>query len=365
MRAGGLRLAAERPDLRARYVEQMTITSPRSLSPAGRLDRKEPSALPRDARLALYRSMLNIRRVEERIQALYSQGDMRCPTHFSIGQEAVAAGVCRNLRKEDYVISAHRSHAHYLGKGGNLRAMFAELYGKVDGCASGKGGSMHLIDLSVNFLGCVPIVGSTIPIGVGASFGAMLQDRDPLTAIFFGDAATETGVFHESVNFAALHRLPVLFVCENNLYSVNTPLDARQPGNRTIAELVRGHGIRTSQHDGQLVETVDAATADAVAHIRDQGSPALLEFITYRWLEHCGPLGDVHFGYRTQEEFDSWVARCPIRLYRKLIEDDGLIDAAAHAALDAEIASEIDDAVAFAQQSPFPERTELSRHMFA
>jgi TPP-dependent pyruvate/acetoin dehydrogenase alpha subunit len=342
----------------------MTIISPRSLSSA-RLDRKDLSVAPRDVRLALYRSMLKIRRVEERIKALYPQGDMRCPTHFSIGQEAVAAGVCRNLRLEDHVISAHRSHAHYIGKGGSLRAMFAELYGKIDGCASGKGGSMHLIDLSVNFLGCVPIVGSTIPIGVGASFGAMLQGRTAVTVIFFGDAATETGVFHESVNFAALHRLPVLFVCENNLYSVNTPLDARQPANRTIAELVRGHSIRTSQHDGQLVETVDAATGDTIAHIRDKGGPALLEFITYRWLEHCGPLGDVHLGFRTQEEFDSWVARCPIRLHRKLLEDDGLMDEAAHVAMETEIAAEIDDAVAFAQSSPFPERAELSRHMFA
>src|SRR5713101_1334351 len=258
----------------------MTITSPRAFSAAGWLDRNQTRAILPDVRLELYRSMLKIRRVEERIQALYPEGDMRCPTHFSIGQEAVAAGVCKNLRIEDYVISAHRSHAHYIGKGGNLRAMFAELYGKVDGCASGKGGSMHLIDLSVNFLGCVPIVGSTIPIGVGASFGAMLQDRSALTVIFFGDAATETGVFHESVNFAAVHRLPVLFVCENNLYSVNTPLSARQPGNRTIAELVRGHGIKASQHDGQAVETVGAVAAETIAHIRSQGGPALLELMT-------------------------------------------------------------------------------------
>src|SRR4029450_5645088 len=251
----------------------MTIIS-HSAAAAGRLERKRPSAAPREVRLALYRSMLKIRRVEERIQALYSQGDMRCPTHFSIGQEAVAAGVCRHLRREDHVISAHRSHAHYIGKGGSLRAMFAELYGKVDGCASGKGGSMHLIDLSVNFLGCVPIVGSTIPIGVGASFGAMLQDRSAVTVIFFGDAATETGVFHESVNFAAVHQLPVLFVCENNLYSVNTPLETRQPANRTIAELVRGHGIRTSQHDGQLVETVDAVAGETVDYIRSKGRPS-------------------------------------------------------------------------------------------
>jgi pyruvate dehydrogenase E1 component alpha subunit len=193
----------------------------------------------------------------------------------------------------------------------------------------------------------------------------MLQDRDAVTAIFFGDAATETGVFHESVNFAAVHHLPVLFVCENNLYSVNTPLDVRQPGNRTIADLARGHGIKSSQHDGQLVETVDAVAADAIAGMRDNGGPALLEFITYRWLEHCGPLGDLHLGYRSQEEFDAWSARCPISLYRKALEDDGMIDEAAHVAMDAEIAAEIDDAVAFARKSPFPERTELSRHMFA
>src|SRR6516165_5086622 len=285
----------------------MTMTSPRSRSSVARVARSDPAAASREVRLALYRSMLKIRRVEERIQALYPQGDMRCPTHFSIGQEAVAAGVCLNLRLEDNVISAHRSHAHYLAKGGNLKAMFAELYGKVDGCASGKGGSMHLIDLSVNFLGCVPIVGSTIPIGVGASFGTMLQDRPGITVVFFGDAATETGVFHESVNFAAVHRLPVLFVCENNLYSVNTPLDARQPGNRTITELVRGHGIRTSQHDGQLIETVDAAAREIVAHIRDKGGPALIELMTYRWLEHCGPLGDVHLGYLTKAAFDASV----------------------------------------------------------
>jgi TPP-dependent pyruvate/acetoin dehydrogenase alpha subunit len=343
----------------------MTMISPRPLPSAERLGRKETSSMPREVRLALYRSMLKIRRVEERVKDLYPQGDMRCPTHFSIGQEAVAAGVCRHLRAEDHVISAHRSHAHYIGKGGSLRAMFAELYGKVDGCASGKGGSMHLIDLSVNFLGCVPIVGSTIPIGVGASFGAMLQDRSAITVIFFGDAATETGVFHESVNFAAVHRLLVLFVCENNLYSVNTPLAERQPANRTITELARGHGIKTSQHDGQLVETVDVAAAETIAHLRTKGGPALLELMTYRWLEHCGPLGDLHLGYRSQDEFDLWLARCPIRLHRKLLEDDGVMDEAAHVAMDAEIAAEIDDAVTFAQKSPFPARAELNRHIFA
>lgn len=324
-----------------------------------------PQSLASDLRVALYRSMLRIREVEERIATLYPEGDMRCPTHFSIGQEAAAAGVCAALEHEDYVISAHRSHAHYIGKGGSLRAMFAELYGKADGCASGKGGSMHLIDLSVNFLGCVPIVGSTIPIGVGASFGAALQDKPAVTAIFFGDAATETGVFHESVNFAAVHQLPVLFVCENNFYSVNTPLGPRQPANRTIAELASGHGIPASQHDGQSVEDVFRATQDKMRDIRAGGGPALLEFMTYRWLEHCGPLGDLHLGYRSEQEFQEWQARCPIKLHRRLLEKDQVIDEAAHAQIAQSITAEVDDAVAFARQSPFPDRSELMGDLYA
>src|SRR5262245_10773099 len=330
-----------------------------------RTDAARSHAIPDAARLSLYRSMLRIRRVEERIVKLYPEGDIRCPTHLCIGQEAVAAGVCANLERDDFVISAHRSHAHYLAKGGGLRPMFAELYGKVDGCASGKGGSMHLIDLSVNFLGCVPIVGSTIPIGVGAAFGAMLQNRESLSVVFFGDAATEAGVFHESVNFAAVHRLPVLFVCENNLYSVNTPLDERQPANRTIAQLASGHGIASSQHDGQEVEAVHAVTAETIARIRQNRGPALLEFLTYRWLEHCGPLGDVHLGYRTQAELDSHVARCPVRLHGDMLERDALLDAPTKTAMEREIAAELDDAVAFARNSPFPARTNLERDIYA
>ena len=207
-------------------------------------------------RRELFRSMLKVRLVEERIIKLYPEGDMRCPTHLSIGQEAVAVGVCANLEPSDYAISAHRSHAHYLAKGGNVSSMFAELYGKAAGCASGKGGSMHLVDLDVNFLGCVPIVGSTIPIGVGAAFGAWLKETRPVTVIFFGDGAAETGVFHESLNFANVHRLPVLFVCENNLYSVNTPMGPRQPPTRTIVDLAKGHAIKAHEADGQDVEGV-------------------------------------------------------------------------------------------------------------
>ena len=203
-----------------------------------------------DQRRRLHGELVRLRVVEESIVALYPEQEMRCPTHFSIGQEAVAVGVCAHLRREDQAISAHRSHAHYLAKGGDLRRMFAELYGKVTGCARGKGGSMHLVDLQVGFLGCVPIVGSTIPIGVGAAFGAQLRGEDRITAVFFGDGAAETGVFHESLNFACLHALPVLFVCENNLYSVNTPLAPRQPPDRSIADLAAAHGMTSRQVDG-------------------------------------------------------------------------------------------------------------------
>jgi len=290
---------------------------------------------------------------------------MRCPTHFSIGQEAVAAGVCANLKQSDYVISAHRSHAHYVNKGGDMRAMFAELYGKVAGCASGKGGSMHLIDLGVNFIGCVPIVGSTIPIGVGAAFGAKLQNNDAVTVIFFGDGATETGVFHESLNFAAMHKLRVLFVCENNLYSVNTPLEERQPEGRAIIDLAKGHGLPSVQCDGQEVETVYAASAEMIDRIRTQGGPGFMEFATYRWLEHCGPNEDLQLGYRPAGEYEYWTARDPLQLHQTLLTAEGILNEKSAQQYTAEVDARIDDAVSYAKAAPFPERKDLFQYLFA
>src|SRR5260221_8285353 len=212
---------------------------------------------------------------------------MRCPTHFSLGQEAVAVGVCEHLEPHELITSAHRSHAHYLAKGGDLKKMVSELYGKKTGCASGKGGSMHLIDREAGFIGAVPIVGSTIPIGVGTAFSAYLKGQSRLSVIFFGDAATETGVFYESLNFAAIHKLPVVMVCENNLYSVLTPLDVRRPAGQEIFQLAQGHGVWSRQGDGNDVEQVYALAEQAIAHARGGHGPAFLELKTYRWLEHC------------------------------------------------------------------------------
>jgi len=307
--------------------------------------------------------MWRIRAFEERVGQLTRANEVHGLVHLSTGQEAVAVGVCSQLRDGDYVAATYRGHGAALALGVPAEALAAELMGRTSGVDGGRGGSMNVIDIRRGLVGCFGIVGGSIGAATGAALSA--KRHGGVAVAFFGDGATNQAYFHECLNFAVVRDLPVLFVCENNLYSVNTPLDVRQPGNRTIAELARGHGIRTSQHDGQSVEIVEAVAADVIAGMRKNGGPALLEFITYRWLEHCGPLGDLHLGYRSQAEFDSWSARCPIRLYREVLEEDGMIDEAAHAAMDAEIAAEIDDAVAFARKSPFPERTELSRHMFA
>ncbi len=313
----------------------------------------------------MLREIMRIRMTEERIKELYAEQEMRCPTHFSIGQEAVAVGVCTHLTREEQITSAHRSHAHYLAKGGDLKAMLAELYGKATGCAAGKGGSMHLVDRGAGFLGAVPIVGSTIPIGVGAALASVMQGRPVLAVIFFGDGATETGVFHESLNFAAVHKLPVVMVCENNLYSVLSPLAVRQPEGRKIVRLAEGHGVWSRQGDGNDADEVYALAGEAIAHARAGQGPAFLEFKTYRWLEHCGPLDDRHLGYRPPGEFEAWLARDPLKLYAERLEREGLVTAPDLEAMAGAIAEEIDDAVTFAKSSPFPTRDQLTAHVYA
>lgn len=323
-----------------------------------------PHAEPDVARKMLH-GIVRIRMIEERIRDLYAEQEMRCPTHFSIGQEAVAVGVCAHLAREELITSAHRSHAHYLAKGGDLKAMLAELYGKATGCSAGKGGSMHLIDLPAGFLGAVPLVGSTIAIGVGAALSSALQGEPRLMVIFFGDAGVETGVFHESLNFAAVHRLPVVMVCENNLYSVLTPLKWRQPEGREIYQLARGYGVLSRQGDGNDADVVYALAGEVIEHARSGKGPAFVEFKTYRWLEHCGPLDDLHLGYRSREELEAWVARDPLRLYADRLKERGLVTEADLAAMRKAIAAEIADAVAFAKASPFPTRDQLTAHVYA
>lgn len=296
----------------------------------------------------LFESMLRIRLVEESIANKYSEQKMRCPTHLSIGQEAIAVGVCANLTSQDQVLSTHRAHAHYLAKGGCLNSMMAEIYGKASGCSKGMGGSMHLIDTSVGFMGSTAIVGNTIPVAVGLALEKKLTRKKSIACVFFGDGATEEGAFYESVNFAIIHSLPILFICENNLYSVYSGLEVRQPVGRKIYKMVRAMGISAQHGNGNDVEEVARKVKHAKTMILKSGGPQFLEFDTYRWREHCGPNFDNNIGYREESEFLKWKKKDPLKNFysensQKYI--DRKID---------KISQEIDDAHQFADDSKFP-----------
>ncbi|MBN1788059.1 MAG: thiamine pyrophosphate-dependent dehydrogenase E1 component subunit alpha [Sedimentisphaerales bacterium] len=302
----------------------------------------------------MYQLMKKIRITEEAIANRYSQWKMRCPTHLCSGQEAVAAAVGTILRKDDFVVSMHRAHGHYLGKGGNLKKMLAEIHGKAGGCSGGKGGSMHLTDKSVNFMGSTAIVGGTIPIGVGLGLSIKLGKSNQVSVVFLGDGATEEGVFYESVNFAAVKKLPVLFICENNLYSVYSPLSVRQPVGRKISEMVNSIGIESEHGDGNNAGEVYDKIRRAVDAIRKDGLPRFLEFATYRWREHCGPNFDNDIGYRTEEEFESWKRRDPIVLFEEKLLTDKAISKKMIEKIEADIQKEVDEAFDYAASSDFP-----------
>jgi TPP-dependent pyruvate/acetoin dehydrogenase alpha subunit len=314
----------------------------------------------------LYSEMLRIRMIEEELVRRYSEQEMRCPVHFSIGQEAIAVGVCQTLQREDSVLSGHRSHAHYLARGGDLKRMICELYGKAAGCSSGKGGSMHLIDRSVNFLGSTSIVAGTIPVAVGVAFANKLKKSSGTVVMFFGDAATEEGLFYESANFASLHKLPILFVCENNLYSVYSPLEVRQSSLRKNHLLAESLGIKARGGlDGNDVPAVYEAVQSAMDSIRSEVGPVFLEFNTYRWLEHCGPSYDNDIGYRTDEEFQKWKREDPLEVLEKRIK---VLSAGCEDFKEAErkkFQSEISEAISCAKEAPFPAEQTLSEDVYA
>jgi TPP-dependent pyruvate/acetoin dehydrogenase alpha subunit len=309
--------------------------------------------------------MKRIRFVEEEIARRYSENEMRCPVHLSVGQEAVAAGVGQALGPRDLAVSGHRAHAHYLGMGGNLNALIAELYGKASGCSSGKGGSMHLVDEAAGFMGSTAIVGGTIPIGVGLALGMKSKQTDQLACIFLGDAAVETGVFFESLNFAVLKKLPVLFICENNLYSVYTPIAARQPAGRQIHEMVSGLGIAASCHDGNDALATYDTVIEAAKSIRRGDGPRFIEFATYRWLEHCGPNLDNDIGYRTEDEFLKWKARDPVQTLEGKLRRAGTIGDAWIDETNRRIKEEVEAAFHAARLAPFPAANEAYKDLFA
>jgi TPP-dependent pyruvate/acetoin dehydrogenase alpha subunit len=304
-----------------------------------------------------YRALYTIRRVEEEIARVYPTDKIKSPVHLAIGQEAVSVGVCEALRPDDVVSGTYRSHALYLAKGGDLRRMLAELYGKATGCAGGKGGSMHLIDPAAGVLGTSAVVGTSIPIAVGWAYAMKVRGRGVVTASVFGDGAVEEGAFHESLNFAALRKLPVLFVCENNLYAIHAPQRTRQ-STLDLVGRAASYGIAAERVESGDVRDIHGRAAAAVAAIRAGGGPRFLECLTYRWKEHVGPREDWDAGYRARREAEPWLERDEVaRVGARLA-------AAVRAAIERAVEAEIRDAFAFAEASPEPEAAALHADVF-
>lgn len=298
-----------------------------------------------------------IRLFEERIIALYPQQEIKTPVHLCIGQEAIAAGVCRHLSKEDLIFTTHRCHGHVIAKGMDLPSIISELYGKKTGCCHGKGGSMHLSDPEFGIPGTSAIVGADIPLGVGAALSLKLRGSKSIAVVFFGDGATDQGVFYESLNFAALKRLPVLFVCENNFYATNSPQKARQPLDN-IFRKGEIFGIRGFRCDGNDAARVFEISGGLIAKVRKGSGPFILECRTYRWKGHVGPDCDVEKGCRTQRELDTWLKKCPIRLFERRLLKNKVLTKEDISGIRQNIAGDIDRAVKFAKESPFPDKEE-------
>ncbi len=305
-----------------------------------------------------YRELYRIRRVEEEVARIYPTDKIKSPVHLSIGQEAVSVGVCQALRPSDIVFGTYRSHALYLAKGGDLKAMIAELYGKATGCAKGKGGSMHLIDVAAGVMGTSAVVGTSIPHAVGYAYAVKLRKQDKVVVDFFGDGAVDEGVWHESMNFAALKHLPVIFICENNQYAIH----AHQRTHHSVENIVekaRTYGMPAERIEGNDTLLIYERVKRAVETLRagEQG-PTFFECMTYRWMEHVGPNQDYHIGYRSKAEAAPWIEQDQVKLLREKL------DPAVRQRIEAEVDAEIAEAFEFAEQSPFPDPAEVYTDLF-
>ena len=305
-----------------------------------------------------YSSLLRIRRVEEEVTRIYPTDKIKSPVHLSIGQEAVSVGVCEALRPDDIVFGTYRGHALYLAKGGDLKKMIAELYGKVTGCTKGKGGSMHLIDTQAGMMGASAIVGTTIPQAVGYAYALKLQGKDSVVASFFGDGAVDEGAFHESLSFAALKKVPMIFICENNFYAIHSHYLTRQPRDN-ICERVGAYGIPAERTNDNDVLRIYERVKDAVHEIRGgKSGPRFFECMTYRWKEHVGPGDDWHLGYRSKHEAEPWIENDQVERLGALLDPD------VRQRIETEVEAEIREAFEFAEQSPFPEYEDLYTDVF-
>lgn len=318
---------------------------------------------PVDFHTRAYEAMVRIRLVEDRVAEMVSAGEIYCPCHLYTGQEAVAAGVCAALTKDDWVFSTHRSHGHYIAKGGDIDRMMAELLGKASGCSGGRGGSMHLAEPEIGLPGSSAIVAGTIPLATGAALAFKMRGKDNVSVAFFGDGAVCEGAFYESVNFAALHKLPVIFICENNLYSTHLPI-TECLANPQIAPKAAIFGIEGKVVDGNDVLAVYDAAAKAIENARAGRGPALIECLTYRWLGHVGPSDDVDKGLRSRQELESWKKKCPIKRHEKYLVQHNILKQADLKKIRQRVAKRVEAAVDFARRNPYPEVSSLLDHVF-
>jgi TPP-dependent pyruvate/acetoin dehydrogenase alpha subunit len=315
--------------------------------------------------LEMLRRMLRIRRFEEQVVRLVERGEIVGAAHSYIGEEAVAVGACLALREDDYMTGNHRSHGHPIAKGGQVQKAMAELFGKRTGLCKGKGGSMHLADFSVGILGESGILGSSIPTAVGAALGSKLQGTDRVAVAFFGDGASNEGAFHESINLAAVWKLPVIFLCENNQYAVTSSFKV-MVATENIADRAVAYNIPGVLVDGQDVIAMHEVVSQAVARARAGQGPSLIEGRTYRYLDHSLGLGRiVRAAYRTDEEVELWKQRDPIIIHTALLLSQSIATQAEIEQMDAQVTQEIEEAVEFARQSPYPDPAELFEDMFA
>ncbi len=332
-----------------------------------RLTYQAPDESRPDFLQAMYTAMLRIREAEELMSDLVLAGEIKCPCHLCSGEEAIAVGVCFALRSDDYVFGNHRSHGHYLAKGGCLKALFAEVYGKETGCSHGRGGSMHLIDPESGMLGSAPIVGGTIALALGAALASKIRQDGRVAVSFFGDGASGEGALHESLNFAALKHLPILFVCENNLYATHMPL-AEIRVSPEIYELGKPFRIPSFRVDGNHVLQVYRRACEAVERCRRGDGPVLLECVTYRLRGHVGPDDNIqgaHTDIRPPEEIERWRKKDPLLRFERYLRKNRILSRPQMDALKRAVVQEVQEAYQYAVTGPYPRVEDLHDYVFA
>lgn len=311
--------------------------------------------------LRLHQCLLKVRLAEELLAERYREQEMRTPAHFGTGQEAVAVGVCEALRQTDVVFSHHRCHNHYLAKGGDVYGLAAELYGRADGCSGGRGGSVHLTAPEHGMIATSAILGEMTAVAVGAALAFQMDRKDNIAVTFFGEGAMDEGAFYEALNYASIKRLSVLFVCENNLYATESPLSVRQAPGTDLCERVRAFKVDAWRVDGNDVLEVYQETEKAVARLRRGEGPVFLECMTYRWREHVGPQFDheVNRTYRSKEEVESWMRRCPVKRSEQRLMELGISSRSELEAMHSRMRTTISETIERARQAPWPDVSTL------